>query len=121
MRYLLTVVICLATIACDRFDSSKIIEPTDYQIQSVSFSLKDSVVPTNMAAQQMDDDQNFTLVGANLRKGNREFIGLWLFNNEDSTDIRSINQNAQDFSIFPQLRAARVKDEADNLIAFLDR
>lgn len=121
MRYLLIITVCITIAACDRFDSSKIIEPTDYQIQSVSFSLKDNVILTNMAAQQMDDNQNFTLVGANFRKGNREFIGLWLFNNEDSTDIRSINKNAQDFSVFPQLQAASVKDEADNLIAFLDR
>ena len=113
--------ILLFVAACHPFDSTKIIEPTDYQIQSVSFHLKKDIVPTNMVAQRMEDDQKFTLVGASLKKGNKEFIGLWLFNNEDPEDIHSVNKNATDFSEFPQLQAFNVEAEADNVMAFLNR
>ncbi|MEQ9441152.1 MAG: hypothetical protein RIG62_19065 [Cyclobacteriaceae bacterium] len=113
--------ILLLFAACHQFDSTKIIEPTDYQIQSVSFHLKEDIVPTNMVAQKMEEDQNFTLVGASLKQGNKEFVGLWLFNNENPTDIHSVNKNALDFSEFPQLQAFHIGDEADNLMAFLNR
>ncbi len=121
MRHLLLVFLVFSFTACHRFDSSKIIEPTDYQIQSVSFNLDPDVIPTNMAAQAMEDDNNFTLVGASLRQGNKELVGLWLFNNLDSSDIQSVNQTAQDFSIFPELKNTQLRDEATNLIAFLER
>lgn len=121
MRHIHLFLIVIVFVACHRFDSSKIIEPTDYQIQSVSFNLDPDVVPTNMAAQPMEDNENFTLVGASLRQGNDELVGLWLFNNLDSTDIRSVNQTAQNFSVFPELENTKIRDEATNLMAFLDR
>jgi len=121
MRNLILFLLVFSLAACHRFDSSKIIKPTDFQIQSVSFNLDPAVVPTNMAAQPMENDENFTLVGASLRQGNQKLVGLWLFNNQDSTDIRSLNQAAQDFSVFPELESSQVNDEATNLIAFLDR
>jgi len=121
MRHRLFVLLAIVFVACHRFDSSKIIEPTDYQIQSVSFNLDHDVVPTNMAAQKMEGDQDFTLVGASLRQGDRKLVGLWLFNNQDSTDIRSVNQAAQDLSIFPEVNGPQLKEEATNLVAYLDR
>lgn len=121
MHHLLLLLLVVTFTACHRFDSSKIIEPTDYQIQSVSFNLTPDVVPTNMAAQKMENNHNFTLVGASLRQGNKELVGLWLFNNQDSTDIRSVNQTAQDYSVFPELKNTQLREEATNLIAYLDR
>ena len=121
MRYLIFTPTILLFLACQPFDTSKIIEPTDYQIQSVSFNLSKEVIPTNMAAQKVEGSTGFTLVGAKLQQGNQNFIALWIFNTQDSSDIRSMNHNAQEFSDFPHLTAISAKDEASNLIAFLER
>ncbi|WKN43719.1 hypothetical protein [Tunicatimonas pelagia] len=121
MRYLLFLPTLALLSACHSFDSSEIISPTDYQIQSVSFNLSKDVIPTNMVAQKVKNHQEFTLVGARLQQGNENFVALWLFNAQDSADIRSINQSAEAFSSFPHLTAISAPDEANNLIAFLRR
>ncbi|MEM9830774.1 MAG: hypothetical protein AAF944_09050 [Bacteroidota bacterium] len=121
MRYFLVLTTLVLLGACQSFDSSKIISPTDYQIQSVSFNLTHDVFATNMAAQKVGDNQDFTLVGATLQQGDQNFVALWVFNSQDPSDIRSINPSAQEFSDFPHLTAISAKDEASNLIAFLER
>ncbi len=121
MRHLLVFIALALLSACHSFDTTEIIEPTDYQIQSVSFNLSKDVFPTNMVAQKVKDHQEFTLVGAKLQQGDQNFVALWLFNAQDSADIRSINHKAEEFSRFPYLTAITAQDEASNLTAFLKR
>ena len=111
----------LALAACQTTDTTKIIQPTDYQISTVSLSLPREVVATNMAAQPVSDDDAYTLVGAVLRKGEQQLIGLWLFSEADSSFVKSVNQEAADNSPFPTWEKTAPAQEADNLIAFLRR
>ena len=111
----------LAVAACQATDTTKIIQPTDRQISTVSLSLPREVVATNMAAQAVSDDDTYTLVGAVLRKGEQTLVGLWLFNENDSSFVKSINQEAVDNSPFPAWKKTSLDQEANNLIAFLTR
>ena len=116
-----TIVALLTLIACHSTDTTKIIQPTDYQISKVSLSLPREVVATNMAAQPMADNEDYTLVGALLRKGEQQLVGLWLFNEKDPSFVKSINREAASNSPFPPLREFTPTQEADNLVAFLTR
>ena len=91
----------LGTVACRTTDTTKIIQPTDHQISTVSLSLSREVVATNMAAQSVSDNEDYTLVGAVLRKGGQTLVGLWLFNQADSSFVKSVNQEALNNSPFP--------------------
>lgn len=116
-----TALIGLTLVACHGTDTTKIIQPTDYQISTVSLSLPQEVVATNMAAQPIADNAAYTMVGAVLRKGEQKLVGLWLFSTEDSSFVKSVNQEATDNSPFPPLQEYTSTQEADNLIAFLTR
>ena len=111
----------LTLVACRDTDTTKIIQPTDYQISTVSLSLPREVVATNMAAQPVSRDNDYTLVGAVLRKGEQQSVGLWLFSKEDSSFVKSVNQEAADNSPFPVWDDTPPSQEADNLVAFLSR
>ena len=115
------IVVLFTLIACHHTDTTKIIQPTDYQISTVSLSLPREVVATNMAAQPVSDDAAYTLVGAAFRKGEQRLVGLWLFSKEDSSFVKSVNQEAIDNSPFPAWEKTAPSQEADNLIAFLTR
>ena len=116
-----TSLIWLILVACHSTDTTKIIQPTDYQISTVSLSLPREVIATNMAAQPMADNAAYTLVGAALKKGEQRLVGLWLFSTEDSSFVKSVNQEATDYSPFPPLQEYAYTQEANNLIAFLSR
>ena len=121
---LLLLVGTIATVvlsACQSTDTTKIIQPTDYQISTVSLSLPREVVATNMAAQPVSDDTAYTLVGAALEKEQQTSIGLWLFSRSDSSFVRSVNQEAADNSPFPRWEATTPTQESNNLISFLTR
>ena len=111
----------LGTVACQTTDTTKIIQPTDYQISTVSLSLPREVVATNMAAQPVSDNEDYTLVGAVLRKGGQTLVGLWLFNQADSSFVKSVNQEALNNSPFPAWTHPTPTPEANNLVAFLTR
>ena len=111
----------LILVACQATDTTKIIQPTDYQISTVSLALPREVIATNMAAQSVSDDEAYTLVGAALRKGEQTLVGLWLFSEEDSSFVKSVNQEAVDNSPFPAWQQEALTQEADNLVAFLTR
>ena len=108
-------------LACQATDTTKIIQPTDYQISTVSLSLPREVVATNMAAQLIADNTSYTLVGATLRREHQTSVGLWLFSQEDSSFVRSVNQEALDNSPFPRWNKTALAQESDNLTAFLTR
>ena len=110
----------LTLVACHSTDTTKIVQPTDYQISTVSLSLPREVVATNMAAQPVSDD-HYTLVGATLRKEGQMTVGLWLFSQRDSSLVKSVNQEAIENSPFPAWQKKPPTREADNLIAFLSR
>ena len=76
---------------------------------------------TNMAAQSVEDHDAYTLVGATLRKGEQRLVGLWLFSEDDSSFVKSVNQEAIENSPFPQMQGYAATPEADNLKAFLTR
>ena len=107
--------------ACHSTDTTKIIQPTDYQISTVSMSLPREVVATNMAAQPISSDEDYTLVGALLSKGKQRVVGLWLFNKEDSSFVKSVNQEAVDNSPFPAWEQTAPSQDMNNLRAFLTR
>ena len=116
--FLLAVVVLAG---CGHTDTTKIIQPTDYQISTVSLSLPREVVATNMAAQPISNDDAYTLVGAVLRKGEQTLVGLWLFNKPDSSFVKSVNQEAVDNSPFPAWDQRAPAKDANNLVAFLTR
>lgn len=107
--------------ACDDFDTTKIIEPTTYQINAVSLNVPREMVPTNVAAQKVEENEQFTLVGATFRRGQDEVVGIWMFNEQNPEDIRSVNDVAQNYSPFPSQNQLKVTQEARNLSAFLQR
>ena len=107
--------------ACDDFDTTKIIEPTTYQINAVSLNVPREMVPTNVAAQKVEENEQFTLVGATFRRGQDEMVGIWMFNEQNPEDIRSVNDVAQNYSPFPSQNQLKVTQEARNLSAFLQR
>jgi len=120
-RLLLFLTLIFSILACKDFDSTKIIAPTDFQIEAVSMSLSTNVHPTNVAAQKLEDDKQYTLVGATLRHRGKEMVGIWLFDENDSSAIKSINETAQAYSPFPMQSKLQVTNEARNLSAFLLR
>lgn len=111
----------LLLIACNDFDTTKIIEPTTFQINAVSLNMPREMVPTNVAAQKVEENSKFTLVGASFRRGQDELIGIWMFNEDNPDDIRSINDIAENYSPFPGQNQLKVTREAKNLSAFLQR
>ena len=115
------VITLMVITACQSSDTTKIIQPTDRQISTVSLSLPREVVATNMAAQPVSDNDAYTLVGAVLRKGEQTLVGLWLFNKNDSSFVKSVNQEAAENSPFPAWEKTSFNQEADNLVAFLTR
>ncbi len=107
--------------ACNDFDTTKIIEPTTFQINAVSLNVPHEMIPTNVAAQKVEEDNKFTLVGATFRRGQDELVGIWMFNEDNPDDIRSINDIAKNYSPFPSQDQLKVTQEARNLSAFLQR
>jgi hypothetical protein len=122
MRIIILIIAALSLLpACSEFDSTKIIEPTTYQIEAVSLNMPTGMFPTNVAAQKVDENTKYTLVGATFRQGQEEIVGIWMFNEEQPEDIRSINDIARDYSPFPSQDKLKVTSEARNLSAFLKR
>ncbi|MFP4091381.1 MAG: hypothetical protein ACLFT3_13830 [Cyclobacteriaceae bacterium] len=119
--FLLILIITCLLAACSEFDSTKIIEPTTYQIETVSLSMPSGMFPTNVAAQKVDENEKYTLVGATFKQGQNEIIGIWMFNEENPEDVKSINETAQNYSPFPAQDQLSVTTEARNLSAFLKR
>ncbi|MFP4093713.1 MAG: hypothetical protein ACLFUB_04470 [Cyclobacteriaceae bacterium] len=119
--FLLILIITCLLAACSEFDSTKIIEPTTYQIETVSLSMPSGMFPTNVAAQKVDENEKYTLVGATFKQGQNEIIGIWMFNEENPEDVKSINETAQNYSPFPVQDQLSVTTEARNLSAFLKR
>jgi hypothetical protein len=115
----LTLILLLT--ACSDFDSTKIIEPTTYQINAVSLNMPREMVPTNVAAQKVEENEQFTLVGATFLRGQDELVGIWLFDESNPEDIRSINEIAQNYSPFPVQDQLKLTSEVRNLSAFLQR
>lgn len=113
--------LALLLAACQSLDTTKIVQPTDYQLSTVSLSLPREVIATNMAAQSLEENDTYTLVGAALQRGEQQLVGLWLFSKQDSSFIKSINQTALTYSPFPRLEKFTPTQEADNLLAFLSR
>lgn len=107
--------------ACQNFDSTKIIAPTDFQIEAVSLNLNGDVLPTNVAAQKVEENAQYTLVGATLKRQGEEIVGIWLFDENDPQAIKSINETALTYSPFPKQDKLKVTSEARNLSAFLQR
>ncbi|MEK6481245.1 hypothetical protein WJR50_27125 [Catalinimonas sp. 4WD22] len=107
--------------ACQDFDSTKIIAPTDFQIEAVSLNLNGDVLPTNVAAQKVEQNSQYTLVGATLKRQGKEIVGIWLFDENDPQAIKSINEIALTYSPFPKQNKLKVTSEARNLSAFLQR
>lgn len=107
--------------ACQNFDSTKIIAPTDFQIEAVSLNLNGDVLPTNVAAQKVEENAQYTLVGATLKRQGEEIVGIWLFDENDPQAIKSINETALTYSPFPKQEKLKVTSEARNLSAFLQR
>ena len=107
--------------ACSDFDTTKIIEPTTFQINAVSLNVPREMVPTNVAAQKVEENEKFTLVGATFRRGQDEMVGIWMFNEDNPDDIRSVNDIAENYSPFPGQNQLKVTQEARNLSAFLQR
>jgi len=120
--YILSLTFVLLFTSCKDFDSTKIIEPTTYQIEAVSLSMPREMIPTNVAAQKVEDHEQYTLVGATFRWGSDEIVGIWLFDEENPQDIFSINEIAQNYSPFPRKRdELQLTNETRNLSAFLMR
>jgi len=122
MRKVITpLLLVLLFTACSDFDSTKIIEPTTYQINAVSLNMPREMVPTNVAAQKVEENEQFTLVGATFLRGQDELVGIWLFDESNPEDIRSINEIAQSYSPFPVQDQLKLTSEVRNLSAFLQR
>jgi hypothetical protein len=79
------------------------------------------MVPTNVAAQKVEENEQFTLVGATFLRGQDELVGIWLFDESNPEDIRSINEIAQNYSPFPVQDQLKLTSEVRNLSAFLQR
>lgn len=107
--------------SCNDFDTTKIIEPTTYQINAVSLNVPREMIPTNVAAQKVEENEQFTLVGATFRRGQDEVVGIWLFDENDPENIRSVNDIAENYSPFPSEDNLKLTQEARNLSAFLQR
>jgi hypothetical protein len=107
--------------SCDDFDTTKIIEPTTFQINAVSLNMQREMIPTNVAAQKVEENDQFTLVGATFRRGQDEVVGIWLFDEDDPENIRSVNDIAENYSPFPSQDQLQLTQEARNLSAFLQR
>ena len=120
-KLLLSFAILFLITACDDFDTTKIIEPTTFQINAVSLNVPREMVPTNVAAQKVEENEKFTLVGATFRRGQDEMVGIWMFNDDNPEDIRSVNDIAENYSPFPGQNQLKVAQEARNLSAFLQR
>ncbi|MDF9796766.1 hypothetical protein OKW21_002029 [Catalinimonas alkaloidigena] len=120
-RFFSIIVLVFLVSACEDFDSTKIIAPTDFQIEAVSLNLNGEVLPTNVAAQKVEVDSQYTLVGATLRREGKEIVGIWLFDENDPQAIKSINETALTYSPFPKQNKLKVTSEARNLSAFLRR
>lgn len=120
-RLLLLILLVLCFSACQEFDSTKIIAPTDFQIEAVSLNLSEGVLATNVVAQKVEDDTQFTVVGAMLKHEGEEIVGIWLFDEQNPSAIKSINQTALAYSPFPEQHTLKVTNEARNLLAFLQR
>lgn len=120
-KLVLAVSLLISVAACDDFDSTKIIEPTTFQINAVSLNMPRELVPTNVAAQKVNDNEQFTLVGATFSNGQDEYVGIWLFDESDPEFIKSVNEVARSYSPFPTQEEVTVAQEADNLTAFLQR
>lgn len=122
LRILPLIVLFFLCTSCDDFDSTKIIAPTDFQIEAVSLNLDGNVLPTNVAAQKVDENSQYTLVGATLKRDGEEIVGIWMFDENDPNDIKSINETALTYSPFPrQNTKLKITSEARNLSAFLKR
>jgi len=117
----ITIILFLLLTACDNIDTTKIIEPTTFQINAVSLNVPREMVPTNVAAQKVDENAQFTLVGATFRRGQEELVGIWMFDEQNPEDIRSVNDIAENYSPFPSQDQLKVTQEAKNLTAFLQR
>jgi len=120
-KLLLPLAILFLLTACDDFDTTKIIEPTTYQINAVSLNVPREMIPTNVAAQKVEENEQFTLVGATFRRGQDEVVGIWLFDENDPENIRSVNDIAENYSPFPSEDKLKLTQEARNLSAFLQR
>lgn len=120
-RFFLWALLLLSFSACQEFDSTKIIEPTDFQIEAVSLNLSEGVLATNVAAQKVEEDTLFTIVGATLRYEGKETVGIWLFDEQNPSSIKSVNEAALAYSPFPEQHQLKVTSEARNLSAFLQR
>lgn len=79
------------------------------------------MIPINVAAQKVEENAQFTLVGATFRTGQQEVVGIWMFNDDDPKNIFSVNDIAEDNSPFPSQDQLSVTQEARNLTAFLQR
>ncbi len=121
LRIFSLLLLIIAVSACQDFDTTKIIAPTDFQIEAVSLNLNEGVLATNVAAQKLEDDTQFTVVGATLKHEGEEIVGIWLFDEQNPDDIASINETALAFSPFPEQHTRKVTSEARNLSAFLLR
>lgn len=120
-RLFLWTLLVMCFSACQDFDTTKIIEPTDFQIEAVSLNLSEGVMATNVAAQKVEEDTQFTVVGATLKHGKEEVVGIWLFDEQNPSAIKSVNETALAYSPFPEQHQLKVTDEARNLSAFLQR
>lgn len=120
-RYFLLTLFVLFFSACQDFDTTKIIAPTDFQIEAVSLNLSEGVMATNVAAQKVEEDTQFTVVGATLKHGKEEVVGIWLFDEQNPSAIKSVNETALAYSPFPEQHQLKVTSEARNLSAFLQR
>lgn len=121
MRKNILPLIFILLAACDDFDTTKIIEPTTFQINAVSLNMPREMIPTNVAAQKVEENEQFTLVGATFRRGQDEVVGIWLFDENDPENIRSVNDIAENYSPFPSQNKLQLTREARNLTAFLQR
>lgn len=120
-RFLLLILLVLGFGACQNFDTTKIIEPTDFQIEAVSLNLSEGVLATNVAAQKVEEDAQFTVVGATLKHDDEVVVGIWLFDEQNPSAIKSVNETALAYSPFPEQHQLQVTNEARNLVAFLQR
>ncbi len=114
-------IFCLISLlACNPVDESKISEPSDYQIKAINLGVTKGIRTTNMAAQKYES--NYTLVGASLKlQDGDEKIGVWIFDNNDSTFIKAVDEEAEEYSMFPKLDEFEVKSEARNVKNYLKK